>query len=261
MKTVRIELKTGESRSMINFQKPFFKSRSEDVEAEYIAGVLSLQNGDFNAAHRHFINAAQGKHISAIFNLALLCGGGNITPYNFDLAASSWYKAAELGHPRAKETLWQLEAADRGGLGANNLAALVEYANVGNTLIPSIMICAARFYNVVCHQHDALVDVIAYELDAAATSDFDFVHSFIDRTNIDKDFYERGLERLKPQSAADQITDGLNKLHIAMRRSGVGDKLTVMARCSIVGYIIEKSPYGGRSEPLRGIDTFFQKQY
>jgi hypothetical protein len=121
------------------------------------------------------------------------------------------------------------------------------------------MICAARFYDVICRKYGALTDVIAYELDAAATSDFDFVHSFINRTGIGKDFYEGGLNRLKPGSAADQITDGLNKLHIAMRHSGVSDKLAVMARCSIVGYIIAKSPYGGRSEPLRGIDTFFQK--
>ncbi|QQZ28885.1 hypothetical protein HMY34_09030 [Thiothrix subterranea] len=244
---------------MIKFQKPFFKSVAEGVEAEYVAGVVALQNGDFNAASRYFSNAAQGEHISAIFNLSLLWGGGNITPYDFDLAANCWYKAAALGHSHAKNALWQLEAADRGGFGTNNLAKLVEEANSGGMLIPSIMICAARFYDVICRQSGALVDVIAYELDAAAMSDFDFVHSFISRTGIGKDFYGGGLKHLKPGSAADQITDGLNKLHIAMRRSGVSDKLAVMARCSIVGYIIAKSPYGGRSEPLRGIDTFFQK--
>ncbi len=244
---------------MIKFQNPFFKSVSKNIEAEYAAGVIALQNRDFTTASRYFSNAAQGEHISAIFNLSLLYGGGNITPYDFDLAADCWYKAAALGHPRAKDALWQLEAADRGGLGANNLAKFIEDANVGGILIPSIMICAARFYDVICRKYGALTDVIAYELDAAATSDFDFVHSFINRTGIDKDFYKGGLNHLKPGSAADEITDGLNKLHIAMKRSGVNDKLAVMARCSIVGYIIAKSPYGGRSEPLRGIDTFFQK--
>jgi propanediol dehydratase large subunit len=119
------------------------------------------------------------------------------------------------------------------------------------------MICAARFYDVVSRKYGATVDVIGYELDGAAMSDFDFVHSFIERTGIDKDFYEGGLRRLKSGSAADQITDGLNKLSVAMRRSGVSIKLTAMARCSIVGYLIAKSPYGSRSQPLRGVDTFF----
>lgn len=242
---------------MAEFQNPFFTSASEDVEAEYVAGVLALQNGDYNTASRCFGSAARDGHVSALFNLSLLWGGGSVTPYDFDLAADCWYKAAEAGHPRAKALLWQLEAADRGGFGADNLAKFVEEANGGNLLIPSIMICAARFYDVICRKYGATVDVIAYELDAAATSDFDFVHSFINRTGIDAVFYDGGLNRLKAGSAADQITDGLNKLHVAMRRSGVRDELAVMARCSIVGYIIAKSPYGDRSQPLRGVDTFF----
>jgi hypothetical protein len=239
-----------------NFQNQFFTSTSEEVEAEYVAGVVALQTGDCNAASRHFGNAARDGHVSALYNLSLLWGGGSVTPYDFDLAADCWYKAAEAGHPRAKDTLWQLEAADRGGYGADNLARFTEEANSAS-LIPSIMICAARFNDVVCRRYGATVDVIAYELDAAATSDWDFVHSFINRTGIDRGFYEGGLNRLKPGSAADQITDGLNKLSVAMLRSGASDKLTVMARCSIVGHIIAKSPYGDRSLPLRGVDTFF----
>jgi hypothetical protein len=245
---------------MAEFQNPFFTSVSEDVEAEYVVGVAALQNGDCNAASRHFGNAAREGHVSALFNLSLLWGGGSVTPYDFDLAADCWYKAAEAGHPRAKAALWQLEAADRGGFGADNLAKLVEEANRGDILIPSIMTCAARFYDVICRKYGATVDVIAYELDAAATSDFDFVHSFINRTGIDAAFYDGGLNRLKSGSAADQITDGLNKLHVAMRRSGVNDKLAIMARCSIVGYIIAKSPYRDRSQPLRGVDTFFDNE-
>jgi len=184
-----------------------------------------------------------------------------MAPYDFDLAADCWYKAAEAGHPRAKESLWQLEAADRGGFGADNLAEFARQLNPSGGLIPSIMICAARFYDVICRKYGATVDVIAYELDAAATSDFDFVHSFIARTGIDKGFYEGGLNRLKNGSAADQITDGLNNLQLAMRRSGAGYRLALMARCSIVGYVIAKSPYGDRSQPLRGVDAFFTADY
>ena len=242
---------------MAKFQSPFFTSMSENVEAEYVAGVHALQAGDYNSASRHFGNAAREGHVSALFNLSLLWGGGNVTPYDFDLAADCWYKAAEAGHPSAKAVLWQLEAADRGGLGADILAQLVAEANAGNSLIPSLMICAARFYDVVCRKYGATVDVIAYELDAAATGDVDFIHSFIKRTGIDAGFYEGGLNRLKPESAADQITDGLNKLYVAMRRSGASNDLAVMARCSIVGHIIAKSPYGDRSQPLCGLDTFF----
>lgn len=245
---------------MAEFQNPFFTSTSDDVECEYVAGVAALQTGNCSAASRHFGNAARDGHVSALFNLSLLWGGGSVTPYDFDLAADCWYKAAEAGHPRAKAVLWQLEAADRGGFGADNLAKLAEDANSGDSLIPSIMICAARFYDVICRKYGATVDVIAYELDAAATSDFGFVHSFIKRTGIDTAFYDGGLNRLKAGSAADQITDGLNKLHVAMRRSGVSDKLAVMARCSIVGHIIAKSPYGDRSQPLRGVDTFFDDE-
>ena len=242
---------------MTEFQSPFYRSESTAVEAEYSDGVTALQTGNYNAASKHFANAARDGHVSALFNLSLLWGGGRVTPYDFDLAADCWYKAAESGHPNAKSLLWQLEAADRGGFGADNLAKFTQEANAGNTLIPSIMICAARFYDVVSRKYGATVDLIAHELDAASKSDLDSVHSFINRTGIDERFYEGGASRLKSGSAADQIVDGLNKLHTAMRHSGVSDELAIMARCSIVGYIIEKSPYGDRAQPLRGVDTFF----
>jgi hypothetical protein len=251
------EAAVAQGSAVPEFQNPFFTSASEDVEAEYERGVRALQRGDNDAASRYFVSAAQGGQVSALFNLSLLWGGGSVTPYDFDLAADCWYKAAEAGHPRAKAALWHLEAADRGGYGADNLAKIAEEANPSGSLIPSIMISAARFYDVICRKYGATVDVIAYELDAAAMSDFDFVHSFIDRTGIAKEFYEGGLDRLKTGSAADKIVDGLNKLHVALRRSGVSDKFAVMARCSIVGHIIAKSPYNDRSQPLCGVDTFF----
>lgn len=244
---------------MPEFQNAFFTSTSEVIEAQYVMGVLALQRGDFDAASRHFRNSADGGHVSALYNLSLLLGGGSVTPYDFDLAADCWYKAAEAGHPNARASLWQLEAADRGGYGADNLAMFAERPNPAGSLNPHIMICAARFYDVVCQACEATADVVAYELDAAATSDFEFVHWFIKRTGIDKEFYEGGLGRLIAGSAADQITDGLNKLHGALRRSGVSDELAVMARCSIVGHIIAKSPYGERAQALLGVDKFFQE--
>ena len=242
---------------MVQFQKPFFTSVSPAIETEYAMGVTALQRGNHAAASQHLLSAARGGHVSALFNLSLLWGSGNVTPYDFDLAADCWYKAAAAGHLRAKSTLWQLEAADRGGFGANNLAKFVEEANAGEQLLPSLMICAARFYDVVCRNYGATADVIACELDAAAKSDFDFVHSFIQRTGLEHNFYANGLRRLKPGSAADQVTDGLNSFYIAMRRTGASENLAIMARCSIVGHIIAKSPFGARSQALRGLDTFF----
>lgn len=242
---------------MTEFQKPFFKSESDDVELEYTLGVYALQNGDFNTANKKFYNAAHGGHVSAIYNMSLLWGGGYLTPYDFDVAAEYWYRAAAEGHPRAKELLWQLEAADRGGLGTNNLAKLISGSSSSNQLTPSVMICAARFYDVLCRKYGATVDVIAYELDAADASNFPFIQSFIERTGISSEFYAGGTEKLIPGSAADQITDGLNVFYLKMRDAGASNELALMARCSIVGHIIKKSPYGDKSKPLYGIDKFF----
>lgn len=242
---------------MVQFQNPFFKSRSKAVELDYVTGVEALQRGDFNAASVSFKAAAEKGHVSALFNLSLIWGGGLVTPYDFDLAADCWYKAAEAGHPKAKELVWQLEAADRGGFGAENLAKFAAEEETGDELIPSLMICAARFYDVICRKYGAVVDVIAYELDAAAMSEHGYVHSFLERTGIGIEFYRGGLNRLKSGSAADQITDGLNKFSVAMRASGASEQTTIMARCSIVGYIIQKSPYGENSKPLLGRDAFF----
>ncbi|WP_327753703.1 hypothetical protein VVT58_06515 [Sphingobium sp. SJ10-10] len=242
---------------MLEFDAPFFTSNAPEVEADYLAGVEALQHGEFTKASRLFVRAAGSGHISALYNLSLIWGGGNVTPYDFDLAADCWYKAAEAGHPRAKSTLWHIEAADRGGYGADNLAKFVLQEESGNTLVAPLMVSAARFYDVICRKYGATVDVIAYELDAAANSDLPFVHAFINRTGIPEEFYRGGFDRLKSGSAADQITDGLNKLHVAMRQAGASDEVAVMARCSIIGHVIAKTPYGDQSQPLLGLDQFF----
>lgn len=242
---------------MALFQKPFFKSINASVEDEYNLGVKGLKNEDWTAASRHFSAAAKGGHASALYNLTLLWGAGLVTPYDFDLAADCWYKAAAMGHPKAQQTLWLIEAADRGGFGTDNLVKMTLEQGSQNGLVAMIMICAARFYDVVCRKFGATNDVIAYELDGAATSDWDFIQSFVDRTGIDESFYAGGQNRLKAGSAADQVTDGLNHLSVAMRKVGFDAETTAMARCSIVGYIILKSPYGNRSEPLLGLDQFY----
>lgn len=187
----------------------------------------------------------------------LILAGGNLTPYNVDIAANHWCKAADAGHPSAKDTIDLLKAADRGGFGADNLAKLAEQPYLASPLNPFVMICGARLYDVFCRHFDDTESVIAYELDAATKSDFNFVHAFVKRTGINYEFYKNGLNRLNSGSAADQITDGLNNLHAGLLRSGVRKELAVMARCSVVGYVIAKSTYGARSQPLKGLDTFF----
>lgn len=243
---------------MALFQNPFFKSKNKTVEDEYTTGVLHLQRGEWTAASRHLSTAAQGGHVSATYNLSLLWGSGRVTPYDFDVAADCWYKAAAMGHPKAQETLWLIEAADRGGFGVDNLVKMTIDQGSSQGLVAALMICAARFFDVTCRKYGATTDVIAYELDGAATSDWKFIHAFLNRTGIDPSFYENGLNRLQEGSAADQVTDGLNRLAVAMQQVGFDPKVTVMARCSIVGYIIQKSAYGSKSAPLRGLDTFFQ---
>lgn len=243
---------------MALFRKPFFKSENAGVEDEYVTGVRHLQRGDMNAASRHLVKAAEGGHASAFYNLSILWGSGAVSPYDFDAAADCWYKAAAAGHPKAQESLWLLEAADRGGFGTENLIDMASKQGKNGALLNSnVMICAARFFDVTCKKYGATNDVIAYELDGAASSDWTFIHAFIERMGIDRSFYEGGLNRLSEGSAADQVTDGLNELAVAMGKIGYDQNLIVMARCSIVGYIILKSPYGQHADPLRGLDSFF----
>lgn len=242
------------------FQNSFFKSANQQVEGEYAKGVSCLKNGDVNGASRHFVQAMAGGHVSATYNLYLMWGAGAVSPYDFDAAADCWYKAAALGHPKAKETLWLIEAADRGGFGTEILAEFTEKQGSQNGLVAPVMICAARFFDVLCRKYGATADVIAYELDGAAQSDWSCIHSFIQRTGLDELFYDGGLDRILEGSAADQITDGLNQFSVSMRNTGFDAKTAAMARCSIVGYIILKSPYGNKAQPLLGIDRFFEAE-
>lgn len=228
-----------------------------DIEAAYTKGVLALQNSDFYTADKFLREAAVGAHASAYYNLSLMHGAGMISPYSIDFATDCFYKAAASEHPKASENLWLLEAADRGGFGADNLAKLASEWPSSGGLNHLLMICACRFYDVLCRKYGATADVIAYELAAASNSDDLSVLEFLQRTGVPESFYEGGLNRLMEGSAADQITDGLNALHVGLKRGGTRDPFCRMVRCTIVGYIVSKSPFGANAKPLLGTDKFF----
>jgi len=78
----------------------------------------------------------------------------------------------------------------------------------------------------------------------------------VKRTSIDTGFYDGGSDQLKQELVVDQITNGLNKLHVAMPRSNVSDKLAIMICCAIVELIITKSPYG-TDQSLYASQIFF----
>jgi len=239
------------------FGKPAFTSDNREIELAYARGVVALQTSDFYDADKHLRRAAAGGHSSAFYNLMLMHGAGRLSPYSIDFAVDCFYKAAAAGHPKAVENLPLLEAADRGGFGTDNLARCAAQWPSDGGLNHILMICACRFYDVLCRKYGATADVIAYELDAASTSDDASVLKFVRRTGIQQSFYEGGLNRLMPGSAADQITDGLNSLHVGLKETGMRDAYCRMARCTIVGYAISKSAFGANAEPLQGTDRFF----
>lgn len=240
------------------FSKPAFVSDDRQTESAYTRGVLALQQSDFYAADKCLREAAAGGHASAFYNLMLMHGAGMLSPYSIDFAADCFYKAAAAGHPKAVENLGFLEGADRGGFGTQNLAKFASQWPSDGGLNHILMICACRFYDALCRKYGATAAVIAYELDAASISEDASVLNFVRRTGIQQSFYEGGLNRLIPGSAADQITDGLNSLHVGLKEAGTSEKFCRMVRCTIVGHIISKSAFGAGAEPLQGTDRFFQ---
>ena len=105
---------------MALFRLPSFKSKDDKIEVFYTNGVLAVQAEKYDLANTNFRKAAEGGHVSAFYNLALLNGAGYISPYDLDLAIDYFYKAANAEHPTATENRWLLEAADRGGFGTQN---------------------------------------------------------------------------------------------------------------------------------------------
>lgn len=238
------------------FANPFFRSPSDDVEATYTEGVMAIQKGDFGAADRSLRRAAAGGHVSALYNLAIIHGGGLANPWDPAFGAECFYKAADAGHPKASESRQLLEAADRGGFGTQNLARHAAGMAPEGGLNAMVMLCACRLIEALCRQHDATDAVISYELDAASMSDDQAVQRYIARTGIPASFYAGGLDRLEPGSAADQITDGLNDFSVAMSRAGFSERLVIVARCTVIGHLIRTTRHGGRSKPLLGVKEF-----
>lgn len=236
------------------------KGPSQSSEEAYRAGVRALQREEYNAARDLFTLAANEGHGSAFYNLFSLHGGGTFTPYDIDLAADFWYKAADLGHPVAKKQLYMLEGADRGGFGVDNLIKLAVLPAAQGFLSAFLMTSACRFLAALCARYGATSDVINYELDAASHSDEPAVLAFIKRTGVDPSVFRGGMNRLKQGAAADQITDGLNNFMLAMMQEKIDRNLCLMARCTIVGYVIEKSFLGEDSEPLFGVRDFLDAE-
>ncbi|KQN64753.1 hypothetical protein GKQ23_05895 [Erwinia sp. E602] len=242
---------------MALFRNPFFKSSDQATEQAYEDGVIALSQGNWYEAHPLLSRAAAGGHISAYYNLALIYAAGHITPYDIDIAADCYYKAAMGGHPQANELLFMLEAADRAGLGTIHLAEFTLRSQDADGLPFMTLLAGCRFYAAVCKASGATSQVIEYELEAASNSTPQYVRDFVTRTGIPYSIYGGGLERVKEGTAADQIIDGLNQLYYSMVKAGFPDEKCLMARCTIVGYLVSKSMYGHRAQPLLGVDRFF----
>lgn len=241
---------------MAIFGRQFFKSTDAKAENSYKEGVNAVSDGAYLKAYYLFNEAAEAGHASAYYNLFLIHGGGYITPFDPDAAADNFYKAAAAHHPKAKEQLFMLEGADRAGYGMDNLARMASKSQQTGYLPPIFMVCGCRFLDSVLKKFGATMDVVAYELNAASMSDKKFVRSFITRTGVAPSVYRGGMERLIDGSAADQITDGLNQMSIALMGSNMDNDLALMARCTMVGYMIRKSHLGSKSSHLFGVRDF-----
>ena len=239
------------------FGSAFFRSESESIEAAYTKGVLAIQKGDYQEADRHLRQAAKGGHVSALFNLGLLHGAGEVSPMDPDFAIECLYKAAEAGHPKAQELKEGfLEPADRGSYGTVNLVQNAAHIGPESGMTYLLMLNACRLIEVLCRQYDATDQVIAYELDGASHSDYPMVHRYLERTGIPTEFYADGLNSLEPGCPADEITDVLNRFSVAMGQAGYDDELVIYARCTIVGHLIRASRHGSKSKPLLGKEEF-----
>jgi hypothetical protein len=242
---------------MALFGMKFFRSKNEDINDLYIAGTKAIQMGDFAQADTMLRQAALGDHVSALYNLAILNGSGMVSPYDPDFAAECVYKASAAGHPGAQSARKALEAADRVQLAPISDMLFMPQAPPHGGLNALVMVTACRYFSGFCTKLEAGRDVIAYELDGASSSEIPAVQRFIERTGLDSSFYEGGMDSIVPGSPADMATNGLNELGVAMMMSGFKNEICAMARCTVVGYIIRKSPFGSRSGPLLGVRDFF----
>ena len=240
------------------FQRSFFKSKDDSVEGLYQRGVRHLKANEHDAANKCLRDAAVGGHVSALYNLFVLNGSGYISPYDIDFAANCFYESAKAGHPSSADALFMLETADRAGLGTLNLAKLAEEAvPQEHSVSACVVVFAARFFHAVSEAHGATDEVITYELTGASFSDDPAVLRFIDRTGFPQHLLRTALPKLESGGAADQITDGLNGLSHMLRSAGNSERICRFVRCSILGYMVAKSPKGRNGEPLLGLKDFY----
>lgn len=240
------------------FSKPFFKSKSVSVEREYENGVMCIHNNDFYGANKSLVSAATGGHISALYNLSIINGSGLISPHDVDFAIDCLRKAQLGGHTTAQNFTPWIDKAEDTSFGTIALAMFAEKCVPDSSPNHILIMVGCRLYAALCAKYGVEDEVIEYELDAASHSKYQYIHNFIQRTGIDRSIFSGGLNRLEEGSAADQITNGLNQLHIGLKKSGHDDKICLMTRCTIVGYIISKSKHAKHSSPLLGVDEFFK---
>lgn len=243
---------------MALFSNPFFKSKEDKPEDAYSKGVLCLQNSDCYGANKFWSIAAEAGHVSALYNLALLNGGAHISPLDIDLSVGYFRRAAEAGHPKAQEYVTWIDKAEDTSFGTKALAMFARQLPAEDEPNHLLMMVGCSLYEALCRKYSASDSVIGYELDAASNSDHRYIQRFIKRTGIEESFYEGAMDRHQMGSPADQITDGLNDLFLALKHSGHSDKLCLMIRCTIVGYVISKSNHADGSAALLGVDKFFQ---
>lgn len=242
---------------MAIFDKPFFRSKEHSTEVDYTKGVYCIQRNDFYGADKFLKSAASGGHVSALYNLCLIHGSGHVSPYDVDFAIDCLRKAALGGHPKAQEFSPWIDKAEDTTFGTVALAMFAAQSPINSVPNYLLVMVGCRLYSALCENHGVTDHVIAYELDAARNSDHQYVHDFIRRTGIRKSNYSGGLRMIESGSAADQITDGLNQLHIGLKQAGNDDRICLMTRCTIVGYVISRSKYAELASPLLGIDKFF----
>lgn len=252
---------------MARLIRPFFRSSSKDTEATYTQGVLALQQERHDEAFRLFSKAADEGHISANFNLGMLVCSGHVSPYDIDLGIQHFLTAAKAGHPRAKEVENILKSI---GLGlypvqSNFLGQLSRFIpevllSSPGLVNPNAIIFGTQLFNRFCRSEEARDAVIAAELDAASKSDWPAIHRFIKRSGIPPSFYEDGMDRMihnQPGSLADLITDRLLEFNFALLNAGTTLEIGAFVRCTIVGYLIEKSRHAANAQPLLGVKEFW----
>ena len=249
---------SGGAREVTLFSNPaHFRNTCKTTEKIYSEGVLCLQRNDYYGANAFFKTAAEGGNTSALYNLALIHGMGSISPWDIDFSIDCFRRAAAGGHPKAKEFSMWLDKAEDTTFGTMALAKFATTLPAQNEPNHLLMMVGCRLYNALCVQYNAADFVIESELDAARHSEHHYIHNFIKRTGISNSVYPGGLNRIEGGSAADQLTDGLNYLHVGLKRGGHSDQICLLIRCTIVGYVISKSRHARRAMPLLGTDKFF----